>query len=90
MTLGYPARAGALAPKLAGLSEQQRIAAETALLGSHGYELFNATLLAGTPGYVKAAAAADLHLLLRDGDANRFGPPVARGIEQRAVAAADL
>lgn len=47
-----------LQPKLAGMTQEQQIAVDTALFGSKGYELLNTTLLAGTAAWNQAAAAA--------------------------------
>ena len=48
-----------LSPKLAGMTEQQRLFAEKELFGSGASKALDATLLAGLPGWEKSAKAAD-------------------------------
>lgn len=47
-----------LAPKLAGMTEEQRLAAEHTLFGAQASKALDDTLLAGLPAYDKAHAAA--------------------------------
>ena len=50
-----------LTPKLAGMSDKQRIAAENALFGKGAAEAMNSTIMAGGPGFQAAAAAVSKH-----------------------------
>jgi|GEM_PF-6527882 len=50
---------GRLAPKLAGMTEAQRLLAEKELFGSGASKALDATILAGISAYDKAKAAAD-------------------------------
>ncbi len=47
-----------LGPRLAGMTEQQRLFAEKALFGSTASKALDATILAGLPGWAKATDAA--------------------------------
>lgn len=48
-----------LAPKLAGMTEQQRLLAEKALFGAGASKALDDTIMAGLPGWSAAATAAD-------------------------------
>jgi TP901 family phage tail tape measure protein len=57
--VGMASVIGQLTPKLATMTEAQRLAAEKALFGSGAAKTLDATIMAGLPGWDKAAIAAD-------------------------------
>lgn len=59
--IGMQAVLAQLSPKLAGMSDAQRQAAETTLFGATSATAMNATLLGGVAAYQKASAAVTAH-----------------------------
>jgi TP901 family phage tail tape measure protein len=59
--IGMQATIAQLSPKMAGLTEQQRLLAEKALFGAGASKALDATILAGVPAWDKATAAATKH-----------------------------
>lgn len=50
-----------LTPKLAGMTDQQRLATLTVLMGKTAASALNSTIMAGADGYAKATAAVTAH-----------------------------
>lgn len=50
-----------LTPKLAGMTDQQRLATLTVLMGKTAASALNSTIMAGADGYMKATAAVTAH-----------------------------
>lgn len=59
--VGFQSILAQLAPKLAGHNEKFRIAVENAVLGKGAFEKFDATIMAGVPGWTTASNAVSVH-----------------------------